>query len=74
MISHHPYQNPINKEICVQINYSLTHVFHLLVGYWVSFFYWHISHLLDFETADMVSFDTKYLLLIKIGYLFKIYT
>ena len=28
----------------------------------VVIFYWYISHLLDFDTTDIVSFDTKYLL------------
>ena len=27
-------------------------------------FYWYVSYLLDFDIADMVSFDTKYLFLI----------
>ena len=27
--------------------------------------YWHVLYLLDFDTADMISFDTKYILLSK---------
>ena len=33
MISHHSYQNPINKRYVYKNNYPLIHVFHLLVGY-----------------------------------------
>ena len=28
-------------------------------------FCWHISHLLDFDTTDMISFDTKYIFFIR---------
>ena len=33
MISHHSYQNPINKRYVYKNNYPLIHVFHLLVVY-----------------------------------------
>ena len=45
-------------ETCQQkITTSLTNERHVLVG---SYFYTHISQLLDFNTNNVVSFDTKY--------------
>ena len=46
-------------ETCQQkITTPLTNERHVLVS---SYFYINISYLLDFDTADVVSFDTKYL-------------
>ena len=43
-IPHYPYQNLINKRHLCKNNYSLTHVFQLLVGYLffvdMSYIYW----------------------------------
>ena len=60
-IPRYPYQNLINEKHLCKNNYSLTHVFQLLVGY---LFFVDVLHLLDFDTADMIPFDTKYFLLI----------
>ena len=47
-------------ETCQQkITNSLTIEKHVLVG---SYFCTHVSRLLDFNTNDVVSFDTKYFL------------
>ena len=59
MISHHSYQSPINERHVCKINYPLTH---LSIVSRLVIFYWHVSHLLDFDIADIVSFDTKCLL------------
>ena len=42
-----------------KITTPLTNERHVLVG---SYFYINVSYLLYFDTADVVSFDTKYLL------------
>ena len=60
MIPRHPYQNPINERHVCKNNYPLTRL--SIVNGLVNF-YRHISHLLDFDTTNMVLFDTKYLLL-----------
>ena len=45
-------------EQCQQkINTPLANKKHVLVG---NYFYTHVSHLLGFDTDDVVSFDTKY--------------
>ena len=45
-------------ETCQQkINTPLANKKHVLVG---NYFYTHVSHLLGFDTDDVVSFDTKY--------------
>ena len=42
MIARHPYQNPINKRYVCKNNYSLTHVFQLLV---YQLFFVDMSHI-----------------------------
>ena len=49
------------QKTCVQ-KYLLTNTCLSFVNRLVIFCS-HVSHLLDFDTADMISFDTKYLLL-----------
>ena len=66
-------QNPINERHVYKNNYSLAYVFHFFFWYrvFISFvsnvviIYWHVLYLLDFDTADMISFDIKYILLSK---------
>ena len=59
MIQSHSYQNLINETHVCKSNHPLTRfsIFSRLV-----IFCLHVSHLIDFDTADMVSFDAKYLL------------
>ena len=45
------YQNPINERYVCKNNYPLTR---LLFVSWIVIFYWHVLHLLDFDTADMI--------------------
>ena len=59
MISYYPYQNSINKRHIGKNNCPLTR---LSVISEIVNFCKYISHLLNFDTANMVVFDTKYLL------------
>ena len=57
MISYYPYQNLINKRHIGKNNCPLTR---LSVISEIVNFCKYISHLLNFDTANMVVFDTKY--------------
>ena len=58
MIQHHSYQNPINERHLykITIHYTCLSIVSRLV-----IFCWHVSHLLNFDIANMITFDTKYL-------------
>ena len=59
MISYYPYQNSINKRHIDKNNCPLTR---LSVISEIINFCKYISHLVNFDTANMVVFDTKYFL------------
>ena len=53
-----PYQNPINKKHLCKNNHPLT-CFSFANGV---VFFADVFYLMNFDTVDVVSFDTKYLL------------
>ena len=58
MILCRSYQNPINERHMykIAIHYTCLSIVSRLV-----IFCWHVSHLLNFDTTNMITFDTKYL-------------
>ena len=59
MIPLYSYQNPINERYVCENNYLIIYI--SIVNELV-IFYWRVSRLLDFDIADMISFDIKYLI------------